>query len=60
MEALQEDHVVNGHSNPTLRGAAEEPDELGIEEPPVLQDFLEEIRKRFRESSAEYVVKLES
>ena len=41
-------------------GAVEEPDEQGIEEPPDLHDFLEEIRKRFRESSAEYVVKLES
>ena len=39
------------NSNPTLPGAAEEPDEPGIEEPPDLHDFLEEIRKRFRQSS---------
>ena len=48
------------NSNPTLPRGAEEPDEPEIKEPPDLQDFSEEIRKRFRESSAEYVVKLES
>ena len=45
------------NSNPMLRGAAEEP---GIREPEDLHDFLEEIKRRFRQSSSEYVMKLET
>ena len=43
-----------------LPRAVEELDRPGIREPQDLFDFLEEIKKRFRKSSSEYVMKLET
>ena len=48
------------NSEPMLRGGAEEPDQPGIREPQDVTDFLEEIKRRFRQSSSEYVMKPET
>ena len=48
------------NSNPMLPRSAKEPDEPRIGEPQDLHGFLEEIKRRFRQSSSEYVMKLET
>ena len=48
------------NSNPMLPGALEELDEPRIWEPQDLTDFLEEIKRTFRQLSSEYVMKLET
>ena len=48
------------NSNPMLPGAVEEPDRLGTREPTEIFNFLEDIKKRLRQSSLEYVMKLET
>ena len=48
------------NSNQILQGAVEEPDRPGIREPPALFNFLEDIKKRFGQSSSEDVMNLET
>ena len=48
------------NSNPMLPGAAGEPDEPRIQEPQDLTDFLDKMKRIFRQSSSKYVMKLET